>query len=67
MDILIPAVMLYAILMFLRFKTRARVYNLIAIGILLFLAIQYKDHIPMIITFTGLILYNVYDTFFGEV
>ena len=35
MDILIPAVMFYAILMFLRFKTGARVYNLLAVGILL--------------------------------
>lgn len=65
MDILIPAVMFYAILMFLRFKTGARVYNLISIGVLLFLAFQYIDYIPMVITFTGLIIYSLWDTFYG--
>lgn len=65
MDILLPAVIFYAILMVLRFKTGARVYNLIAVGVLLFLAIQYVEHIPMVITFVGLIMYSLWDTFFG--
>lgn len=65
MDILIPAVMFYAILIFLRFKTGARVYNLISIGVLLFLAFQYITYIPMVITFTGLIIYSLWDTFYG--
>lgn len=62
---LIPAVLLYAILMVLRFKTGARVYNLFGVGILVFLSIQYKESLPMVITFSGLVLYSLWDTFAG--
>lgn len=56
---------LYVVMLYLRFKTGARVYNLIGIAILTFLALQFTNSIPMIIAFVGMILYSLYDTFLG--
>jgi uncharacterized membrane protein len=61
----VVALGLYALLLFLRFKTGARIYNLIGIAILVYLAFQFIESIPMVIAFVGLILYSLYDTFIG--
>lgn len=59
---LLVAVILYITMIYLRYKTGARIYNLFAVGILLYLAIQFISALPMVITFTGLIIYQLYDT-----
>ena len=64
METLLPAVAIWGILMYLRFKTGAKVYNLLSIGVMLYLAIQYSTSIPMILTFVGMIMYGLWDTFF---
>lgn len=65
-ELLIPSIMLYAILIFLRYRSGARVYTVLAVGIIVFLATQYINHIPMVITFVGLIIYHLWDTFQGR-
>lgn len=63
---LLIAVILYVVLIFLRYKTRQRVWSFFGVGILLYLAIQFTHSMPMLITFIGLIIYSLYDTFMGD-
>ncbi len=60
------AILLYFSMIFLRYKTGARIYNMIGVAILIYLAITFIASIPMVIAFTGLILYSLYDTFLGK-
>ncbi len=60
------AILLYFSMIFLRYKTGARIYNMIGVAVLIYLAITFIASIPMVIAFTGLILYSLYDTFFGK-
>jgi len=59
------AILLYFALLFLRYKTGARIWSLLSIGILIFLLINYSTFLPMIIVLVGVIIYQLYDTFKG--
>jgi hypothetical protein len=64
---MLVAILLYFGLIFLRYKTGARVWGLLATGILIYTVIEFSFSIPMIITLTGMIMYQLYDTFMGKV
>jgi hypothetical protein len=59
------AVLLYMFVIYLRLRTGARIYSVIGIAILTYLAFAFMASIPMVIAFVALILYSMYDTFFG--
>jgi len=60
------AILLYFALLFLRFKTGARVYGVLGVGILIYIIIEYSYSIPMVITLVGMIIYQLYDTLMGK-
>ena len=60
------AILLYFALLFLRYKTGARVWGVLGTGILIYTAIEFSFSLPMVITLTGMIIYSLYDTFMGK-
>lgn len=60
------ATILYLALIFLRYKTGVRIWNLFGVGVLIFLMTQFSHSIPMVITLIGITIYQLYDTFLGE-
>jgi len=46
--------------------TKQRIYNLLSIGSFIFCAIIFLEHIPLVITFLGLIIWQVYYVFFAD-
>jgi len=60
--LIIGVIILYCLFLFIRYKTNIRLYNFFAIGIVMFLALQFP-FLPLTITFICLILFHLYDTF----
>ena len=52
-------------LMFFGLASGKRIYNLFSSGVFLFLAIQLSTYTAMLIVLIGLIIFQLYDTFFG--
>ncbi|MCK9543738.1 MAG: hypothetical protein M0R03_17090 [Novosphingobium sp.] len=62
---LLIATFLYFALIILRYKSGARVWSLLSVGILIYLMTQFSHSIPMVITLIGISIYQLYDTFMG--
>jgi len=63
---LLIAVILYVVLIIMRYKTGARVWSMLSVGILIYLMTQFSHSIPMVITLIGISIYQLYDTFMGK-
>jgi len=63
---MLVAILLYFALLFLRYRTGAKIWNFLGVGILIYIMIEYSFSLPMIITLVGMIIYQLYDTFMGK-
>lgn len=66
MELYLALVGIYFILWFLRFKTGARIWEMLTIGILVYFMMQFSTSVPLLVTFIGMILYTAYDGFKTE-
>ena len=54
------------VLMILGMTKNTRIFNLFAIPGFIYLAVYYAESIPLIIMFVGIIMWNIYYAFWGE-
>lgn len=55
----------YAINIYLRYKTGARIWQFFNAGIIIYFMIQFVSEVPLLLTFIAMLLYTLYDTFFS--
>lgn len=59
-------ILLSLALVFTGIVSKQRIYNLLSIGGFVFCGFIFIEHIPLVLTFIGLILWQVYYVFFAE-
>jgi hypothetical protein len=62
----IIGIMLALALVLVGIISRQRIYNLLSIGAFVFCGIIFMDHMALVLTFVGLILWQIYYVFFAE-
>jgi len=65
-DMLLFVTLLFAFgLLIYGHMSKLRIFNLFSIGLFLFLGIQLIDYLAVVVVIVGLIIYEIYYTFFG--
>lgn len=65
-EILLVVALLGMTLMIIGFTLKKRIFNLLSIGALVTLAIEFSASTGLLIMFIGLIIFNIWFTFWGD-
>jgi hypothetical protein len=64
-EFLIFAIILGFGLMIYGHMSKIRIFNLLSVGVMIFLATQLSEFVPLLVVFIGLMIYELYYTFMG--